>query len=491
MPTLDAFFGEMGDSDLEDKSKKSDYVKGSKKNKIEDNVSQNNVYSGIEAKSNKEHLMTVDVDSLENTKIVGKLEEIKQKNDYFNKSNSSKCLPWTKKYAPKIEGDILGQDVAITKIKEFLENFKNKRKKALLLWGPSGVGKSSCIYALTENEIIELNASDDRGKSIVEEKLGNALRQQSLFSKGKVILIDDINGISGHYDRGGAQAVAKLIAKSPFPIIMTCQDPFQKKISSLKSKSDLIEFKSLTIDNIERVLEHILRKEGINFDEDSLKIIAEHSQGDLRAAINDAQMLTLGKNKLSGDLLNDMDKRLKNNTMQNVIKTILKCPSGKIESLLNSFDNVDTGFDSHMLWLDYNMPLEYYKRTDKARAYGFLSKADLFMRRIMRRQHWRFLVYVNAFLTSGIASSKQSVYLEELEYKRSTRLLKYWQANMKFSKRKNIANKIAKTIHSSTKDVIKNFEFYSIIVAKEKGEEVAENFGLDEDEILYLKSLVD
>ncbi len=37
-----------------------------------------------------------------------------------------------------------------------------------------------------------------------------------------------------------------------------------------------------------------------------------------------------------------------------------------------------------------------------------LSRADIFQRRIKRWQHWRFLVYVNALMTAGIALSKET-----------------------------------------------------------------------------------
>ena len=46
----------------------------------------------------------------------------------------------------------------------------------------------------------------------------------------------------------------------------------------------------------------------ISYDDESLDIIAKHSQGDIRAAINDAQMLCMGKDTLDGHLLEEMDR---------------------------------------------------------------------------------------------------------------------------------------------------------------------------------------
>ena len=71
--------------------------------------------------------------------------------------------PWIHKYVPKTVEDIEGQNDQLNTIKNFLQNFKNKRKKALILHGSSGIGKTAIVYALANNlnlEVIEVNASD-------------------------------------------------------------------------------------------------------------------------------------------------------------------------------------------------------------------------------------------------------------------------------------------------------------------------------------------
>ena len=123
-------------------------------------------------------------------------------------------LPYTIKYQPKNSQEIIGQDEAVKTLKDFITNYKTQKKKAILLYGPSGTGKTSSTYAVAKElnlKLIEINASDTRNKEQIENKVGGASKQMSLFSKGKIILIDEVDGLSGMKDRGGIPTIIKLI----------------------------------------------------------------------------------------------------------------------------------------------------------------------------------------------------------------------------------------------------------------------------------------
>ena len=112
------------------------------------------------------------------------------------------------KYKPKKLNEIIGQDNAISKLRKAVNE-----KKAVLIYGVPGIGKSSSIYTLAHNldyEIIEINASDYRNKDQIDKKVGSSSRQQSLFSKGKIILIDEIDGLNKD-DRGAVQEIINII----------------------------------------------------------------------------------------------------------------------------------------------------------------------------------------------------------------------------------------------------------------------------------------
>ena len=103
-------------------------------------------------------------------------------------------MSFLEKYAPKKVADIIGQSSAIMQVIEFLNSFAKQKNRALIIHGPTGTGKTAAVYAIANEmnyELIELNASDFRGKDVIEQQIGSAIKTGSLFGKKKMILIDE------------------------------------------------------------------------------------------------------------------------------------------------------------------------------------------------------------------------------------------------------------------------------------------------------------
>ena len=135
-----------------------------------------------------------------------------------------------------------------------------------------------------------------------------------------------------------------------------------------------------------------------------------------------------------------------------------------------------------MLWIEENIPAEY-SGEELAKAYDALSRVDIFKRRIYRQQYWRFLVYENAFLSYGIASSKKSEKTGFTNYKKPTRILKIWLNNRKIEKKKSIAKKYAAYVHVGLKRALKEFPTIKAFLIQPK---VQKELKLSEEEIAYL-----
>ncbi|MBS3172625.1 replication factor C large subunit [Candidatus Woesearchaeota archaeon] len=362
---------------------------------------------------------------------------------------------WTKKYAPNSVREIVGNTSSIMKLEGFIKNFKKSKKKAVMIYGPTGTGKTEVVYALSKNydlEILEVNASDFRNKEMINETVGKAMNQYSLFGKGKIILIDEIDGLSGNNDRGGAQALATLLDKSSFPIIMTANDPWEKKLSSLRSKSIMIEFEALNYLDIFRVLKKIADSEEILISDQDLKTISNSAGGDLRSAINDFYLISYGRKKVKSEDLEGIGDRNREEHIHNLLTLIFKGKNSK--AILDSFDNTNLEFNDIKLWIDENLPKEY-KGIELKNAYDSLSKSDMFNGRIIRRQYWRFLVYQKYFMSVAIAMSKLENKKGFVSYEPTKRILKIWKSKMKYAKRDVLVDKISSECHVSSKKALK------------------------------------
>ncbi len=390
---------------------------------------------------------------------------------------------------PSNTSQIIGREKELEVLKDFVCNYQNQSKKAVLLYGPSGSGKTSIVQALADEfgfEFFEINASDVRNKDQLQQRLAPALTQQSFFSKNKIILIDEVDGISGTYDRGGVQELVKLIAQSKYPVICTANDISHKKVSPLIKKSLLLAFEQLSVTATFQILQKVLSEHNIETTDSILKTIAIQSDGDIRAAINDVELLSQMSGKITEEDLTLLTERNRTETMQQVVETILKTTDGIVAK--QALDLVSIDVDQQHLWLDYNTAFEYTKPADLARAYGVLSKANIYLSRIRKNQEWRFLVYVFDLLSMGVSSSKNIPYAKKSEIKQSSRLLKIWQINMSNAKRKIIAQKIAQKTHCSIKRAFLEVDFYKHIFQKNTkiAHIISKSLDLEQEDIAWL-----
>ncbi len=395
-------------------------------------------------------------------------------------------MQWVEKYNPTNLKEVVGQQEVIKKVLYWFDNWK-PGKKALLLYSRTGCGKTSIAYALASQldyEILELNASDFRDKEHIKNIIGSSSKQASLFKKAKIILIDEVDGISGREDYGGLSEVIRCIKESSHRIILTANDPWNSKFSSLRRGCELVQLNELDILTILNVLKRICINEKINFSEIALKNLADLSKGDLRAAINDLQSIAETKKQISEKDLEILSVREKKESIFNALKLIFK--DKNLDKVLNVLNETDLDLDECFLWLDENLPYEY-KGYDLERAYEALAKADVFRGRIKRQQHYRFLVYQNALMTAGVALSKNNTNKSFINYNRTQRILKLWIAKQKYLKRKSIAEKIAAKTHTSLKKTVKDaLPYFKIIFKNSKNNNLIKELDLNEEEIEWL-----
>lgn len=380
------------------------------------------------------------------------------------------------KYRAKRYEDIVGQEAAIAEVKKFLKEFP--KKKALVLHGPAGTGKTSLALAAaaeTNSEVLELNSSDLRNRSSLEGSLAPATLQRSLFKKGKILLMDEVDGVTGT-DIGGIPELVKLINGTHYPIIMTCNDVWQSKLAPVRAKSKVVEMKPIDIGTTVSILSRIAEAEGLDKPPMFLKQIAIKTRGDLRAAINDLESYSS-----TDDMTIDMaDRRDVQESIFNILRRLFK----ERKDFLDLFDNTDLSLDQILLWIEENIPKEY-KNEQLAKAYYALGNADVFRGRIYRNQSWRFLVYQNAFQSAGISYAKDAPIDGFTKYEKPKRVLKIWLHNQKYAKKKTIAKKYARYVHCSTARIMRDFEHLRPIM--QQGD-VQKALDLSDEEVEYLRA---
>ena len=389
-------------------------------------------------------------------------------------------MPWAEKHRPACWVDIRGQTEAVEKLKEFIDNFQLKTKKAVILHGPPGTGKTTLAHVAakeTNSEIFELNASDLRNKKNLQEILKPAIEQKSLTKKKKIILVDEVDGISA-VDRGGLPELLFLIQSSSYPIIITANDIWNRNLSPLRQKCELVKLREIDYKTMKDAMICILRKENLFLSPDILTTIAIRARGDLRAAINDLQTLSKLKDH-SGIILDERNKEI---DIFNALRKIFKEKPEK--ELLETFDSVNMPLDEIILWIEENIPAEYHGEA-LAKAIDALSRADIFKGRIYKQQYWRFLVYENILLSFGISASKsQNPTSNFTSYKKPTRILKIWMHNQRTAKKKSISEKYSKYSHIGLKRAMAEFPILKQII--NSNPKISKELKLTEEEIMYL-----
>lgn len=393
-------------------------------------------------------------------------------------------MTWTEKHRPKKYEEIKGQDLALKSIKEFIEKFNlgkltRTSKKAMVLHGPPGIGKTTIAEVIakeTNSEIFELNASDLRNKIKLHEILKPAIEQKSLIKKNKIILVDEVDGISA-VDRGGLSELISLIKTTSYPVIITANDIWKSKLSALRKTAELVQLNNIDYRTIRDVLFNILRKENIFLNNNLVTSIAVRAKGDIRAAINDLQ--SISKMKDPSELT--LDERNKETSIFDVLKTVFK--NKPTNDLLGIYDSVNMSIDEVILWVEENIPYEY-QGEELSKAIEALSRTDIFKGRIYKQQYWRFLVYENILLSYGISASKKQPKTDFTHYKKPTRILKIWLNNQRTAKKKSISQKYAQLVHVGQKRALNEFPIIKQII--KSNPQIQQELKLNQEEIEYL-----
>jgi len=421
-------------------------------------------------------------------------------------------LMWVEKYRPKKIAEIVGNEEAKSLFLDWLKS-NSWRKKPALLYGPPGVGKTALVHA-TSNEfnyrIIEMNASDTRTEKSIN-KIADpattfvALDKFSVETEGSLLFLDEVDGIFGREDRGGVGAIMKIFGKKKgkkgkagkekkrkkiqepqIPVVLAANDPDLQKLRPLKRVCTLIRFRKVRIPMIVALLRKIALMEHIAADIEALEAIAQHSEGDVRSAINDLQALSEGNRVLRIQDLDRLRPRNRNLDVYDTLKGVFSAKSSEEARFILNRTTID--YDTLVLSIHDNLPNRYKDPVELGKAYDLLSRADVFRGRI-GVENWRLLKYFFNFLAQATTVTSQAFLPFEFIFPPLRISALYWTKS-KRTTLETICSKIGARCHVSRRSAKLDFiPFIRAIFKNEKLAPISKWLKLDSQEIDYLREL--
>ena len=329
---------------------------------------------------------------------------------------------WTEKYRPESLSDVIGNDDAIRAIRRWATAWKDgpPKKRALVLRGEAGTGKTSSALALARDfgwDVIEMNASDHRNADSIRRVAGIGAISETFSPDGeflttaqgrrKLIVLDEADNLFGREDYGGAKAIVETIRATGQPLILIVNDYYalSRKASAVKTLAENVWFHRLNDHTVASVLERLSREEGVDVDREVLERVAGNAGGDLRGAINDLQMLVEGRKVIGSADADALGKRNQNVELDAALGDMFGARTAK--DARNAMLWVNKTPEELILWIEESIPLEFRSSSELAAAFDALSRADVYLRRTRSLHHYGLWAYAKEMMTSGVAMSRR------------------------------------------------------------------------------------
>ena len=213
-----------------------------------------------------------------------------------------------RKYRPMTFDSVVGQGALTTTLKNAVKS--GKLAHAYLFCGPRGVGKTTCarIFAKAINcehpredgeacnecescqafneqrsyNIFELDAASNNGVEHIKT-LMEQTRIPPQVGKYKVFIIDEVHMLSA----AAFNAFLKTLEEPPSHVIFILATTEKHKIlPTILSRCQIYDFERMTVPNTIQHLKMVAEKEGIQYEEQALAVIAEKADGGMRDALS-------------------------------------------------------------------------------------------------------------------------------------------------------------------------------------------------------------
>ena len=262
---------------------------------------------------------------------------------------------WVNKYRPKYLNEVIGHKDQINNIKKWILNLNTNKNQAIIISGIHGIGKSLTIKLIFEelnyliriiypNEIKDHRIFDDFNDYYNHK---NSIHSKINFkndNKKKLVLIfEETENITLTSEKKYIMDIFKENNKKKcFPLIFISNNQHSKLLNDLKKNCDEIHFNSPIKQEFLKLIKYICDNEKIKIsDNDSLDILIDFCQKDIRRLINLLQEFSFNFNEIN---------------KENILEFITKSREKNID--IGLFDATNQILNNY---LDYDTILKFYE----------------------------------------------------------------------------------------------------------------------------------
>lgn len=264
-----------------------------------------------------------------------------QTNPIDNTTTIDIKIPWIEKYRPRNSTEILLEPFIKQKIEKILET---KSIPNMIITGEPGTGKTSTILFLAkqiygdnyEDNVLELNASDDRGLSIINNTIYPFCKKKSGYADGKdypdhkLVILDEADSITPKAQNLLSNIISEF--RKNTRIVFICNDCTQI-IESIQSRCMIIKYPRINSDNLYQKIEYICKKENVPFNSLGVNTLLFVSDQDIRQSINNLECIYYSFGELSESTVYKLIDKPKPYYISEIIKD---CYSGDYVRTINT-----------------------------------------------------------------------------------------------------------------------------------------------------------